>query len=84
MPQHRFSIGFNTFILVTTASSSDVTAINMLMIFSVIMCKWSIVCDSVHRFTTVAGKRLNSLIVHDDIKCNYYVGTDYVCTYVRC
>ena len=43
---HRFSIGFNTFILVTTASSRDVTAINMLMNSLVLACKWSIVCNA--------------------------------------
>ena len=38
-----FSIEFNIFILVTTASSHDITAINVLMNSLVSMCKWSIV-----------------------------------------
>ena len=38
---HRFSIGFNTFILVTTASSHDVTTVNVLMNSLVLACKWS-------------------------------------------
>ena len=42
MPQHWFSIGFNTFILITAASSRDVTTINMLMNSFVVTCKWSI------------------------------------------
>ena len=40
--KHRFSIGFNTFIQVTTASSSDVTAIKTLMNSLRLLCNWAI------------------------------------------
>ena len=39
---HRYFIGFSTFILATTASSHDVTIINVLMNSLVLACKWSI------------------------------------------
>ena len=42
VPRHWFSIGFNAFILVITASIRDVIAINMLMNSFVLMYKWSI------------------------------------------
>ena len=37
-----YSIGLNTFILPTTASSHDVTAINIVMNYFVLACKWYI------------------------------------------
>ena len=67
MPQHRFSIGFNTFMLVTAASSHDVTAINVLMNSFVLAYKWSI-CATTPRPPKITGL-LNSLVEHTSCSC---------------
>ena len=56
VPQHWFSIGFNTFVLVTTVSSHDVTATNVLMNPFVLTCKWSIMKRE-HKHTMQARRK---------------------------
>ena len=68
---HWLSIGFNTFILATTASSCDVTTINVLMSSLVLACKWSIVLgkDDIDIHLNILKRKINLacfLLIHSE------------------